>query len=44
MNMGFDGSTNLEFHGSKVTCEGGILAYRNLDDVLGLFDSVSTLS
>ncbi len=41
MKVGFDGIIKLEFHGAKVTSDGGILAYRNLDYALGLFNSVS---
>ena len=41
MKVGFDGGIRLEFHGAKVTSDGGLLAYRDLDHVLGLFDSVS---
>ena len=42
MKVGFDGSIKLEFHGTKVTSNGGILVHRDLDDALGLFDSVYT--
>ena len=42
MKVGFDGGITLEFHGAKVASDGGLLAYRDLDDALGLFDSVST--
>ena len=41
MKMGFDGGIRLEFHGAKVSSNGGLLAYRDLDHALGLFDSVS---
>ena len=42
MKLGFDGGIKIEFHGAKVTSDGGLLAYRDLDDALRLFDSVST--
>ena len=41
MKIGFDRGIKLEFHGAKVTSDGGLIAYRDLDDALGLFDSVS---
>ncbi len=41
MKVDFDAGIKLEFHGTEVACDGGLLAYRDLDDALGLFDSVS---
>ena len=32
MKVGFDGSIKLEFHGAKVTSDGGLLAYRDLEN------------
>ena len=41
MKVGFDGGIKLEFHGAKLSSNGGLLAYRDLDHALGLFNSVS---
>ena len=43
MKLAFDRRIRLEFHGAKVASDGGLLAYRDLDDALGLFDSVSAV-
>jgi len=40
-NIRFNRKIKLEFHGARLTSDGGLLAYRELDEALGLFDSVS---
>ena len=41
LKVGFDSSLRLEFHGSKVTTAAGLTVYRELESVLGLFESAS---
>ena len=44
LRVDFDGQIRLEFHGANVTSDAGLLAYRELDEALGLTTDVDELS
>lgn len=43
LKVGFDGSIRLEFHGATVSSDGGLLAYRDVDDALALTATAGTM-
>jgi hypothetical protein len=43
LNIRFNRKIKLEFHGARLTPDGGFLAYRELDEALGLFESASAV-
>ena len=36
LRVGFDNRFRLQFHGTKISTEGGVFAYRELDEASGV--------
>ena len=41
LQVGFDRRLKLQFHGAKLSSDGGLIVFRELDDALGLTEMAS---